>query len=337
MKTSVLLRISLLFVLFSISCKDDDQEVIQEPDKLTATDFASQLAAPLGITKGANNNLWVTEMGTGNNDGKVSMITPEGKVYPAITEFTSVISPEEGTPSGLTHLTYKDGSLYILHGVDGKLYKADVSSFKAGDAPVKASTLVGEEIGKFVLAHNFTVDKDETNLFNLTWGTDGDLFITDAAANAVIRRKSDGTLSIFAEIPPFTNPGQVGGPMIDFVPTGIAYDGSKFFVTSLTGFPFIEGKASVQQLDNTGKLSVYKEGYTALVDVVLTPGNKPLVLQFAKFVLPDGFAPNSGKISNEGGTLMIDGLMMPTDIERVGDKTYYAVSMALGKVTKLTY
>jgi len=331
MKTSILLRIAFLFVLFAAGCTD--HAIIEDPIQFKSTEFASGLIAPVGITQGAKDYLWVTEQGTGQgNSGRVSVITPDGKVWPAITGFKSIINEAEQAPSGLTHLTYKDGKLYILHGVLGKLFVADVSNFVPGVSPViDAATLPNETINLFVLGSHFKVHKHESNIYNLTWGPNGDLYITDAAANAIVRRNPNKALSIFAEILPYPN----NGDPIDFVPTGIVYDGNKFLVSSLSGFPFIPGLATIQQIDRTGKVSFFKGGFTTLVDIVLTATNKPLVIQHGNFV-NFAFAPKTGKISDENATAVLDGLTIPTDIERTGDKSYVLLTLE-GKVFKLTY
>jgi hypothetical protein len=335
MKTSSFLRLALLFCLFVAGCTDHN---IPEPDQFHMEDFTGNLITPFALAKGANGVLWVTEVGTGHDDGQVSGITPDGKAHKFITGFKSVISPQEGLPDGLTHLTYKDGFLYIIQGHGGILYKVDVSKWKPGDVPIDAQTLTGQDIGSFVLAYNFKKDTGETHLYNLTWGPDGDLFFTDAAANAIIRRKWNGDLSVFAELAPVPNPAfpTLGPPVTDFVPTGIVFDGTKFLVSGLTGFPFNEGQSTLMAIDQAGMVSVHKPGFTLLVDVLLTPGNKPLVLQFAKFGAM-GFEPNTGKVLSEAGTVILDGIMMPTDMERTDDHTYYLVSMALGKIIKLTF
>lgn len=335
MKTLPFLR-NVFFLAFLVaSCTDHD--IFQEPTQFKSDEVASGFAAPLGITHDANNNLWITEQGDGKGKtGKISVITPDGKVYPGITGFNSVISPEKA-PSGLTHLTYKDGKLYILHGADGKLFIADISKFKPGTDPaIEANTLTFEPIGAFVLGSNFKIHKHDSNLFNLTWGPEGDLYITDAAANAVVHRAADKSLTIFTEFDPYYTPTDT----IDFVPTGIVFDGSKFLVTSLSGGPFIKGLATIKQVSKSGVITPYKEGFTTLVDIVLTPGNKPIVLSLAEFsfaLTPPNFAPLTGKIIGDDGTVIIDGLTMSTDLERTGDKTYYMVSLGLSKVFKLTY
>jgi len=332
MKTSFLSRFALLLLICAAGCVD--HEIIEDPQSFTSTEFASGLMAPIGITQGSNGYLWVTEQGDGKgNTGRVSVITPDGKVWPAITGFLSVISPEN-TPSGLTHLSYKDGKLYILHGVLGKMFIADVSNFKPGTTdPIIAGTLPNETINLFVLGSSFKNHKHESNIYNLTWGPNDNLYITDAAANAIVRRSPNKSLSIFAELPPYETKD---GP-IDFVPTGIVYDGNKFLVSSLSGFPFIDGISTIQQIDKSGNISLYKGGFTTIVDIVLTAAYQPLVVSLAQFTFADGFKPFTGKILNGTGAPVLEGLMMPTDLERTGDKSYVVLSMALGKVYKLTY
>lgn len=79
----------------------------------------------------------------------------------------------------------------------------------------------------------------DSHPYNLTKGADGHIYISDAGANAIIRRESAGHYSALAEIPGFANPTPVGPPQVEAVPTSILFDGHDFLVTTLTGFPFI--------------------------------------------------------------------------------------------------
>jgi hypothetical protein len=278
----------------------------------------------------------VTEVGTGNNDGKISMITEKGTKYTVIENFPSAINQQENVAEGLNHLLAKDGVLWILH-VSGQLYKFDLSTFKPGNMPVKASTLATENIGKFVLDYPFAEDTGESNPYNLTVGPDGDIFIADAAANAIIRRGKTGNLSVFATFPNIQNPLPFGPPMIHSVPTGIAFDGQRFFVSSLTGFPFPTGKARIYQVNLSGEVSVYKEGFTMLTDVTLDAKHQPVALQFAEFG-PEGFKPNTGRLTRvaaQQNTLLVDKLNLPTSVAKRDAKTYYVNSLAEGKIMKV--
>lgn len=87
----------------------------------------------------------------------------------------------------------------MLHGVEGRLYKLDISNYQPGDKPLLASDLEYEDIGTWVKKQLKT---KETDVFNLTVVPEGDLFIADAAADAIIRRDSKTKkLSVFAAIP----------------------------------------------------------------------------------------------------------------------------------------
>jgi hypothetical protein len=174
-----------------------------KPPKVTAKEFASGLTAPLGLAIDSKGQIWVTEAGTGiKSDGRVSVITPSGKVHPVITGLPPPSARKELRPAS-NHLVYHEGVLYILNGVDGKLYQADVTSFKPGDPPISVAELASEDIAKFVLDYKFEVDTEFSNIYNLTFGPDGALYIADAGANAIIRCSKTGQLSVFAAIPGF--------------------------------------------------------------------------------------------------------------------------------------
>ncbi|GAB3316034.1 hypothetical protein GCM10027299_05780 [Larkinella ripae] len=335
---------SLLFTVSSCLVKIQDHS-FPNPQTLAVTGdpVASNLMSPIGVTEDPRGFLWITEAGSGTASpasGQVSVITPSGAIYPAITGFLSAQSPEGG-PEGLNHLIYKDGKLYILHGVDDKLYIVDVSNFVPGTtAPIAASTLTGQDIRQFIFAQNPPLNTpQDSNPYNLTFGPEGDLYIVDAGANAVIRRNKDtGALSVYATFPDITgSPKPFSG---DVVPTGIVFDGTKFWVTSLTGAPFHQGLASVFHVTPngaTGTVTTYKTGFTGLTDIALTPGGKPIVTEF-------GFAagpPINGRIASgddAGTTLVMVGPNNPVDIlpSRTAD-TYYVVYNAdkVGKIVKV--
>ena len=75
---------------------------------------------PIGLTLDTKGQLWVTEAGTGKNDGSIVMITPQGTKTTAMTGFPSVIA--NGAIEGMSHPLFHDGKLYVLHGVSGMLY-----------------------------------------------------------------------------------------------------------------------------------------------------------------------------------------------------------------------
>ena len=340
MRHKITLYLSLLVLVCTTGCRElfdylDDVK----PYKPQVTIFASGLTAPLGIESDTKGQLWITEAGTGStNDGQLTLITPQGKVYPVVTGFPSRVSPEGGV-FGLNHLILQGNTLWMLHGVEGKLYKFDISSFRPGDAPLQANRLEQEDIGTFVHEYDFENETGESDIFNLTVGPGGDLFIVDAGANAIIRRQATtGKLSIFATIPPVANPG--GDPaQVEAVPTGIVFDGQKFLVCSFTGYPFPAQQSPIYQVDLTGKVSVYQTGLSSLADIDLGIDKEPLVVEYGTWT-GETFASNSGSIVHatpQKNTYLATGLNFPNAIERTGLRTCYIAQTFDGIIQKVTF
>ncbi|GAA4458706.1 hypothetical protein GCM10023189_31370 [Nibrella saemangeumensis] len=335
---------ALLVALLVVSCQDHNLPL--NPNRIQVTDFASGLKNPMAMDTDPQGRVWVAEVGTGQNDGQISVILPGGFRFPVVIGFPSFFVPTEPFPVGLNHFLYISGKLHILH-ANGMMYVADVSQFNPGTSvPLLASNLPTENIGQFVINHNFGAeDTGESNPYNMTAGPNGNLYIVDAAANAVIRRDLNGTLSVFATLPRFANPTNpmVGPPMIDPVPTGINYHGDGwFYVTTLTGFPFLPGRATVYRLGLNGVFSTFQTGFTTLVDVEFADGvsgSLPLVVQFSNFG-QQGFQPNTGNVIMAHGnttTNVVSGLNFPTDLDKASPNMYYINSMTDGTIKRITY
>lgn len=295
--------------------------------------LTDDLVNPIGLSVAPNGRVWVSESGTGGNDGRVSVVSGTGQVYPVFTGFQSDLRPD-GEITGVGHVLYKNGILYILGGYSGKLYRVDVSGYRLGDPARPASSLTSFDIGTFVLSQNLS-DPIDSNLYNMTFGPDGNLYIVDSGANAIIKRDKDsGALSVFARFPNIT-------PQTQPVPTGIVHDGSKFLVSLLTGFPFTTGAAKIMQVSNSGVVSDYRTGFTTLTDIELTANKAPVVTQLAEFVFQPptnvGFQPNTGAVRNESGTVLLGGLDRPTDIERISGSTYYVLTTSNGTIRRVTF
>lgn len=335
-------RISLAFiflVFLSVGCADKNESEQVEPRQPTGA-FASsqgsiltnQLSTPIGMSIDQKNQVWVSQSGTGNNDGSVVVVAPSGSVQVAFAGFGSARLPI-GELGGLGHVLYRNGKLYVLDGLNGRLYTADVSSYKTKDAPVPASSLDYIDLRSFVLSQNLSTPLD-SNPYDLTFGPDGQLYIADAGANAIIRvNLATRALSVFARIPNVT-------PTVQPVPTGIIFDGSKFLVTTLTGFPFISGRASVLQITTSGAVSNYRSGFTALTNLAPANGNDLLVTEYAQFVFNPpvvSWQPSTGRVANAAGTTVLGGLNLITDIERINPNFYYVLSTGDGTIQKIKY
>ena len=335
---------ALLF-LFA-GCKKGNQT-----PKLTITTVASGLAGPMGIETDSYGNVWVSEGGTDtldakgnshNDDGKVILITPGGRQYDAIVNLASYKNVHSGELQGTVHILRDGGTMYVLSG--DYLYKADISRFRAGDKPIDASTIPSEDIaGVISQIPSPNNPEQDSHPYNLTIGPDGHLYITDAGANAILRRNGVNDYSILAEIPALANPSfpGLGGPTVQPVPTSIRYDGSNFLVTTLTGFPFPSGQAIIYKVSLSGNVSIYQKGFTMLVDQAA--GNYPnhIVVQYASAFNPaTGYEPNSGSLMWVNGSttqLLAGGLNQPVSIKQANDYTWYVTSLGNGSVLKVTY
>ncbi|MGV3599980.1 ScyD/ScyE family protein [Dyadobacter fermentans] len=317
-----------------VACTDHG-EPIPEPTQFTVSDFTSGLRAPIGMVIDDQGNFWVTEGGTGHDDGALVMITPQGDKKTVVTHFKSVL--QMGNVEGISHLYYDNGTLYLLHGIEGLLYTINPSALLAGSLPLHKDHLPSEDIKSFVVSKNLTFDNN-SNAFAMTKGPDGHLYIVDAGANAVIRRNKDThALDLFTTFPPIA-------PNRDPVPTGIVFDGTHFLLSSLTGFPFSPGSAYIYRVNTSGVMIPYKGGFTTLTHIALTVNDKPLLLHYADFTMPPGsagnppgFKPNTGSVVNEDGAVLASGLNLPTDIKRWGDRTFFVLCLGDGSIKKLDY
>lgn len=320
-----------VLLTFATGCNDlDGLDGLLASQRPILTD---KLINPIGMSVAPNGRVWVSETGTGSNDGRVSVVSGTGQVYPVFTGFQSDLRPD-GEVTGVGHVLYKDGILYILGGYTGRLYRVDVSGYRLGDSPRSASSLTSEDIGTYVLSQNLS-DPIDSNIYSMTFGPDGNIYIVDAGANAIIKRDKDsGVLSVFARFPNLN-------PRTQPVPTDIVHDGSRFLVSLLTGFPFTAGSAKIMQVSNSGVVSDYRTGFTTLTAIELTASKAPVVTQLAEFVFQPptnvGFQPNTGAVRNEAGTVLLGGLEQPTDLERISGSTYYILSSGDGTIRRVTF
>ncbi len=323
----------LTCLLVATGCQDHRNTTPPAPQ---ITTVATGLVAPISVENDASGRLWVSELGTGKNDARVSVVLPDGRVFPVFTDFPS--TPQaDGEISGLDHLLIADGILYILD--QGILYKADIAGYQPGQPAVRSSALPTENIKAFVLTYRFVANPHDSHPYSMAVGPDGAFHIADAAANAILRRSKTGEYSVLTEVPGITNPTPVGPPQIESVPTGIAYDGQKFLISTLLGFPFPAGKALLYQMDLTGKLSVYQQGFNSLVDINTDAIAGPLALEYGQFG-PKGFVAKTGRLLRAQGTsstVVRDSLNLPTDLKVLDAHTAYLTTMGDGSLKKITY
>src|SRR5690625_3045419 len=368
-KSVLILLVCLIALIISSGCEKDTFK--PEKSHLTITTLISDLQGVMSIETDAEGNVWISENDTPfpdqnqilddqNDYGKVSVITSDGKKHDAIVHLPSSIDIPLVGLTRTINLLRDNGMMYILTG--NLLYRVDISSFSPGDPPLDARLLSSENIRTY-MAEFFSMDSSErvSKPYNMTLGPEGDLYIVDAGANAIIHRKGINDYSFLTFFPARFNPHPLasssktvhselipdptirfmGGPFIQVVPTSIIFDGENFLVTSFTSMPFLTGKAMIYSVTMTGNIEIYGGGFDMLMDIDYEKGSDPLVVQFASSYHPDtGYAPRTGALLRVDGseiTSLARGLNQPVSIKRVNENMWYVVSSGDGAVLKISY
>ena len=158
----------------------------------------------------------------------------------------------------------------------------------------------------------------------------GHRLVTDAGGNSLLDVAADGSISTVATFPRIPGPF---GPR-DGVPTDVVVgpDGA-YYVSTLTGFPFTTGTASVYRVVPGQAPTPYATGLTQLTDLAFGPDGSLYTLQHAEAIpgVPFPFAGPGAirKVPPGGGassTLVVGGLPRATGLV-VGDDGALYVSV----------
>jgi hypothetical protein len=144
---------------------------------------------------------------------------------------------------------------------------------------------------------------------------------------------------VLATFPNFANPTPVGPPQIQAVPTEIIFDGHDFLVSTLTGFPFLDGAAVIYRVSLSGNVSVYQSGFTTLVSISDGSVYGHVVLHYGTFGAM-GFNANTGSlmiVNGNASTVIVDGLNMPAGLKQINNHSWYVTSMGDGTLLKVDY
>ena len=331
--SSVSAFVFFLLLFFGSGCK----KIIEHLPDPAVTTVATGLTNVIGVETDAKGNAWVALFGTGVNDGKVMVVTPAGNKYDAIINLSSILNPASGEIDGTAHMLLDGDTMFITSAKF--LYKVDISHFTPGDAPMNGALMPYEDVGAFSLSYPWVNNAHDSHIYGICKGPEGDIYLTDAGANAVIHRRACGNYAVLAEIPGYNNPTPAGPPQVQGVPTGILFDGSDFLVTTLTGFPFLPGYASVYRISPSGAVSVYQDSMTTLVNIAR--GNKlgHLVVQYGTFG-DFGFNHNTGALIWANGNTsepLIEAMDMPVGIKQISPNSWYVTTQGDGSLLKITY
>lgn len=326
----------LIILIFSPAYSQLNMEVV-----------GSDLRGPIGITLDAGSNLWIAESGTGANDGAVSVIWSDGTQQRVIDNLPSLYDTLSAETAGPTRVqVFNEQYLGVLLAgglpdVGSSIVVFEIDSITPGGTVLgleNAANIIHLE--ERVLQLGFA----ESNGFSFVH--DGsDLYIADAAANAIMHRDGlTGVIKPIASFPPSPNPLPFGPPVYEAVPTRILHnpDGG-FYVSQLTGFPFLDGASKIFGVDSAGQVSVIDSGLTLVTDMALAPsGDGLLALQFANFrgdSLPP-FLIGSAQITKVGfdgsKDTIATGFGPSPGLAVAGENDFYVTNLLFGTVTHLT-
>lgn len=157
----------------------------------------------------------------------------------------------------------------------------------------------------------------------------GHRLVTDAGGNSLLDVAANGDVSTIATFPRVSPPGPFG--LRDAVPTDVVVgpDGA-YYVSTLTGFPFTAGSATVYRVVPGQAPTAYAWNLTMLTDLAFGADGSLYVLQHASGIPGVGF-PFAGpgavlKVQPGGGgtsTLVAGGLPRATGLVIGGDGALY--------------
>lgn len=304
-----------------------------------AQEVVAGLEAPLGITRTPLGNLVVTESGGGQNDGRISIVTPAGEKRLLLSGLPSGIN-DVGDTSGPAGVHMRGRTLYVLLGIGDTIKRgpvpgtavansnpsspifssllavhfsanvekttrgfsmslADQQTLKAGQR-VTLSDGGGDSL-TIELVADFPdyVPRPEIPLAGIVRGSNpygiavaaDQAYVTDGGRNLLFKVDvPSGAFSVLAEFPNIPNPLPVGPPLVEAVPTGVAYAKGQLLVTLFRGAPFPPGFSVVESVDGaTGQHAPFIGGLKTAISVLPVnsrPGTDHLVLQYDIFAGP---------------------------------------------------
>lgn len=269
--------------------------------------LATGLTGINGLSLDDSGNLWITQSGTGNDDARVSVMTPDKQIYEAITGLPSFYDTLEGDAPGAWKAYHNGNNLQVIVGGGpnpnaGSLISFDISNWKPGDSALSlANATEITHINNYLLTQGIT----DSDPYRVCWDANGNDIIVDAAANSILKKDAiTGQLSILHSFPPIPNSFTPFPPVIDYVPTSIVKNPlGGYYICNLTGFPFIPGLASIVKMDDSGNVSAFVNGLSLLTDLDIDPKGNLYALQLGQFDTafnPILFAPKIIRITPDG-------------------------------------
>jgi hypothetical protein len=307
----------------------------------------SGLDNPRGLAWGPEGGLYVAEAGRGGT--QPCFPTPRG---PAFAGFTGAISRlwhgvQERVATGLPSYT-ENGPTGVAatgpHDV-ALLGRGNMRvSIGLGNDPAQraACGAIGSMFGwlaRVPASGNWTLEVDiagyeasanpdggirDSNPYGLL-ALPGATVATDAGGNSLLRIGANDSISTLAVFP-----SRSTGRVTDSVPTSVALgpDGA-YYVGELTGAPFFTGIANVYRVVPGEAPTVFRDGFSFIIDIAFGPDGSLYVLQFASE--PGLTGPGELWRVSPGGarTLVATGFVAPGSVLLGADGAIYVSNCSI--------
>ena len=264
---------------------------------------ASGLPSPIGLEFDSRGKLFITENGTGTRNGGVSILNANGTVTRIVAGLASIADPVVEGIKGPWHTQMlPNNQLAVVVGEaltepnSGQVLVFDMNGFTPGTSAPKTAAQSIRQIK--ILDHFLGSGSRESNPYSMALDGSNNIYVVDAAANAIAKVTPNGTISTLVTFPDIPNPTPVGPPMINQVPTRIiANPMGGFYVSIYTGFPFPTGRALIYKMTEGGVLTPFATGLSNINELATDPNTGELyALQHGSFAVPAGYAPSSARI-----------------------------------------
>jgi hypothetical protein len=242
----------------------------------------------------------ITKAGSGNDDGAIRAFNVDtGESHIVVSQIPAVIV--DGFPLGAAQAKFdENGVLHValshVHpqlGWKGFLRSDTQSGGRSFNTP---PTTMADATIIDLQTFSLTITQ-EPNLFDLELGDNGRLHILDAGPHAILTfDQNTATFGVLVSLPSVLYRSAIGPPQSDPVPTALERAGDDLRISTLTGFPFKPGVATLHRVDPQGSLSVESTGLPVITDVAVDPTDGDIaVAQLASFQFPAGWNPTASR------------------------------------------